>query len=49
MDLRRILLVARRELLTRLRQRSYRLTMLFQMIVIAIFAPLSLRAYKRHL
>jgi ABC-2 type transport system permease protein len=40
MDLRRILLVARRELVSRLQQRSYRLTMLFQVIVIAVFACL---------
>ncbi|HYJ12439.1 MAG TPA: ABC transporter permease [Thermomicrobiales bacterium] len=40
MDLRRIFLVVRRELLTRLQQRSYRLTMLFQVIVVAVFACL---------
>jgi ABC-2 type transport system permease protein len=39
-DRRRIYLVARRELLTRLQQRSYRLTMLFQVIVVAVFACL---------
>ena len=40
MDFQRILLVARRELFTRLRQRSYRLTMLFQVLVIVVVACL---------
>ncbi len=40
MDLHRILLVARRELFTRLHQRSYRLTTLFQFLVVVIVACL---------
>lgn len=40
MDVHRILLVARRELFTRLRQRSYRLTMLFQVLVVVVAACL---------
>jgi ABC-2 type transport system permease protein len=40
MDFHRVKLVARRELVTRLRQRSYRLTMLFQVLVVVAAACL---------